>query len=81
MPESIPDKNFYRPDELARVADLPIKTVYRLMRRGLVQHVHIGRSARIPREEYIRMLNGGADLSRPAEMQRGMGGGHQREKS
>jgi DNA replication protein DnaC len=64
MPKSIPDKNFYRPDELARVADLPIKTVYRLMRRGLVQHVHIGRSARIPRQEFIRILNGGVDLSR-----------------
>ena len=77
----IPDKHYYRPDELAAAIDVPIKTVYRLMGRGYIRHVHMGRSARISREEFIRILNGGLDLSRSARTNGMAGGGHRREEN
>jgi len=54
----IPFKHYYRPDELANVADLSIWTVYRMIRKDRIKHSHIGHSIRIPRDELIRVLNG-----------------------
>jgi excisionase family DNA binding protein len=54
----IPFKHFYRPDELADAADLSIWTIYRMIREDRIKHSRIGHSIRIPRNEFIRILNG-----------------------
>jgi excisionase family DNA binding protein len=54
----IPFKLYYRPDELAKAADLSIWTVYRMIKKDKIRHSRIGHSIRIPRDEFIRVLNG-----------------------
>ena len=53
----IPFKHYYRPDELANVADLSIWTVYRMIRKDMIRHSRIGHSIRIPGDEFIRVLS------------------------
>lgn len=55
-----PDKLYYRPDELAKAADLSVWTIYRLMKENKIIHSHIGRSVRIPKDEFLRILSEGA---------------------
>ena len=58
MTSAIPDKPYYRPDELAEAADLSIWTVYRMLKDDKITHSHIGHSVRIPRDEFLRILKG-----------------------
>jgi hypothetical protein len=52
-------KNFYRPDELARALDENKSLVYRLIRLGLIKHIHLRKKIKIPRAEYERVLKEG----------------------
>jgi excisionase family DNA binding protein len=56
---NIADKNYYRPDELAHAVDVSVDTVRRWMDQNLIKHVHIVGVVRIPRAEFIRILNDG----------------------
>jgi len=62
MTEPIPEKAFYRPDELARMIAVSTRTVRRWMRMGLIRHVRVGKVARIPRAELERVMSGGVAL-------------------
>ncbi len=53
------EKQFYRPDELARALDEKKCTVYRLIRLGFIRHIHLRKKIKIPREEYERVLKEG----------------------
>lgn len=52
----IPFKLFYRPGELAKIADIHIRTVYRWIDMGKIKSIKIGRSVRIERGEFLRIL-------------------------
>jgi excisionase family DNA binding protein len=52
---TIPDKRYYRPDELADIFCLNIKTVYKMMQDGRIKNIHVGHSKRIPTEEVRRI--------------------------
>lgn len=47
---------FYRPEELARLLKLSETTVRRLIRRGDIMAVTLGRQHRVPHSELARML-------------------------
>jgi excisionase family DNA binding protein len=55
----IADKPYYRTDELASAIDVSIGTVRRWLDQGLISHVHIVGVIRIPREEFMRILQDG----------------------
>ncbi len=60
----IPEKPFYRPDELAAIAEVSPKTVQRWLREGQIEHIHLGRVLRIPRAQMVRILAEGLDKKR-----------------
>jgi excisionase family DNA binding protein len=55
----IPDKQFYRPDELSAVLDVNVGTIRRWIRLGLVAAVYVGKHRRISRAEMLRILTEG----------------------
>jgi hypothetical protein len=55
----VAEKSFYRPDELARAADVSVDTVRRWLNRGLVARIHLLGIIRIPRAEFARVLRDG----------------------
>jgi excisionase family DNA binding protein len=59
MARSIPEKNFYRPDELAAILDVELCSVYRWIRLGQIEHVHVGKQIRIVKSEMERVLKHG----------------------
>lgn len=59
MTKSIPDKNYYRPDELAQAMSVSTATIRRWMRMGLIRHVRWRLMTRIPGEEFWRILREG----------------------
>lgn len=51
------EKEFYRPDEVARLLRVSVRTVRRWVARGKIGHVHTpGRAIRIPQREVARLL-------------------------
>ncbi len=62
---AIQQKQNYRPDELAQVVRVSVRTVRRWLRLDLVKHVHFMGVIRIPREEYERVLREGIHRDRP----------------
>ena len=55
----IPDKRYFRPDEVAAIIEEPIRSVYRWIKAGLIRHVRHGRKTRIAKEEIERILREG----------------------
>ena len=57
----IPEKRYFRPDEVAAALSVSIWTIYRRMKNGQIIHIHLNennhRSARIPKDEYDRIVN------------------------
>lgn len=53
------DKRYYRPDELAEEMRVRVETVRRWLRERRIIHVHLIRGTRIPREEYLFVLEHG----------------------
>jgi excisionase family DNA binding protein len=54
------EKDTYRPDELAEALCVSIWTIYRMLARDEIKHVHIGQLTRIPREEFARLVKADA---------------------
>jgi excisionase family DNA binding protein len=55
----LPDKRYYRPDELARIIEEPLRLVYRWLENDKIKHIHHGRKTMIPRSEIDRILSEG----------------------
>jgi len=55
----IPDKRYFRPDELAKEMGICIETVRRWLRQGRVMHIHLPREQLIPHDEFIRIVQSG----------------------
>ena len=55
----IPDKRFYRPDEVATALEVSLRSVYRWVAKGYIQHIHCGSKIRVHREEMDRILRVG----------------------
>jgi excisionase family DNA binding protein len=59
MAKSIPEKNVYCPDELAAILDVEHCSVYRWIRLGQIEHLHVGKRIRIAESEMVRVLRHG----------------------
>lgn len=55
----IPDKRYFRPDELARELHVCIETVRRWIRDDQIRHLHVNTRVMIPRDEFIRAIESG----------------------
>lgn len=51
------DKDFYKPEELAKVLEVNIMTIYRYIKAGRLKAYKIGREYRIDRVEFNNFLN------------------------
>lgn len=56
---SIPDKRYFRPDEVAKLLDQPLRTIYHWLETDKIGHLHFGRKTRIRREELERVMREG----------------------
>jgi len=62
MPE-IPNKRFFRPDEVARYLEYVSKRmVYRWCQEEKIRFIRYGRRTVIPREELLRIMKEGVNL-------------------
>jgi excisionase family DNA binding protein len=52
----IPFKLFYRPDEIANIVGISLRTVYRMIDDDKIKAIKIGRNIRIEREEFLRII-------------------------
>jgi excisionase family DNA binding protein len=55
----LPNKQWFRPDEVAAMLEEPIKNVYFWLRTGRIKHVHFGRKTKIHRDEISRIMREG----------------------
>lgn len=62
MQKAVAEKRYYRPDEVALMADVSVATVRRWMKRELIRHVHLVGRIRIPSDEVERILRDGIQL-------------------
>ncbi len=53
------NKLFYRPDELAQMFGVSLKTIRRFLDDDKIVHIHLGRQIRIPQSEVDRLLAAG----------------------
>ncbi len=52
----LPEKSYYRPDEVYKYFGIPKSTFYKRMRNGKIKYILVGGiDRRIPREEVERM--------------------------
>jgi putative resolvase len=51
------DKDFYKPEELAKVLEVNIMTIYRYIKAGRLKAYKIGREYRIDKVEFNNFLN------------------------
>ena len=56
---NLPDKRWFRPDEVARYLEQPVRTIYRWLDKDMISHLHLGRKTLIPRTELERILREG----------------------
>jgi len=50
----LPDKIYFRPDEVAKYFGIHIRTVYRLCEQGDLQYIRIRRNIRIKRSSILK---------------------------
>lgn len=55
----IPDKQYFRPEEVAKFLDQPLRTIYYWLEKDKIKHLHYGRKTRIKREELERVMRDG----------------------
>jgi len=55
----IPEKRFFRPDEVARILEQPVRTIYFWLKQDKIRHIHFGKKTVIPRDELRRLINAG----------------------
>lgn len=58
MPE-IPDKQWFRPDEVAELINIPLRNVYFWIQRDRIEHVRFGGRIRISHQEVERIVRQG----------------------
>jgi putative resolvase len=51
------DKKFYKAEDLAKILDVNIMTIYRYIDAGKIKAHKIGKEFRIPLEEFEKFLN------------------------
>jgi excisionase family DNA binding protein len=56
----MPEKRFYRPDEVAALLEEPLRNVYRWIREGKIRAERIGKRLKIHRDEFERLGRLGA---------------------
>jgi excisionase family DNA binding protein len=54
--QEIPFKLYYRPDEIAEIVGISLRTVYRMIDDQKIKAIKIGRNIRIEREEFLRII-------------------------
>ncbi len=52
---NIPNKRYFRPDEVARYLEESVFLVYKWLQRGKIKYLKHGRKIVIPREELVRI--------------------------
>jgi excisionase family DNA binding protein len=53
----LPKKQYYRPDEVAQLLRVSVRTVRRWAAHNRIEHVHTpGKAIRIPQSEVVRLL-------------------------
>jgi excisionase family DNA binding protein len=55
----IPNKRYFRPDEVAEILEQPIRTVYYWLEKDKIKHLHLGKKTVVPREEVQKILEFG----------------------
>lgn len=55
----IPEKLWFRPDELAGLLETPVRNVYLWLQSDRIRHIHCGKSIKIPRDEVLRIVESG----------------------
>jgi excisionase family DNA binding protein len=55
----IPNKRYFRPDELARLIEEPVRTIYYWISKGYISCIQIGTAKRISRDEVLRLQREG----------------------
>jgi hypothetical protein len=45
----LPNKRYFRPDEVARILEQPLRTVYYWLENDKIKHLHLGRKTVVPR--------------------------------
>ena len=55
----IPNKQWFRPDEVAAMLEEPIRNVYLWLDQDKIRHIHVGRKTKISRAEVLRILRDG----------------------
>jgi excisionase family DNA binding protein len=55
----IPNKRYFRPDEVAKILEQPLRTIYYWLEHDKIKHLHFGKKTVVPREEIERIINGG----------------------
>jgi excisionase family DNA binding protein len=55
----IPNKRYFRPDELARILEQPLRTIYFWLKNNKIKHLHYGKRTVVPREEICRIIKMG----------------------
>jgi excisionase family DNA binding protein len=53
---NIPDKRYFRPDEVAEILDQPLRTIYYWLQMGMIKHLRLGRKIVVQKEEIERIL-------------------------
>ena len=51
----LPDKRYFRPDEVATILERPVRTIYFWLAENKIKHLHFGRRQVVPREEIERL--------------------------
>ena len=60
--KTLPDKDFYRPDEYEKHFSLGKNTAYGHFKRGIIFAERVGNSLRIPRSEMLRMAGKSTEI-------------------
>lgn len=60
------EKRFYRPDEVAALFRVSVRTVRRWISEKRIEHIRLGQSIRIPAGELERIARGGLEGQKPS---------------
>lgn len=58
----IPNKRWYRPDEVAAAIEEPLSNIMRWIREDKIKHMHFGRKVKIPKNELERLISDGISV-------------------
>ncbi len=54
----VPNKRYFRPDEVAQILQVSVRTVRRWTAREMIEHIHTpGKAIRIPRRALVGLLH------------------------